>query len=97
MLDQKKSRRVYYYMYNEQELLWVKAANMKAKRLKSRNTDLKYIIKMLQDELKKTKKQINLECGRPDFEYSEHISMCLDWSPRKSLRFINQIKNEIKT
>ena len=68
---------------------------MKAKKLRARNKDMKYLIKMFQDELKKTKEYINSECGQPDFEYSKHVNMGLEWEPRKSLRFVTQIKNEI--
>ena len=84
-------------MQDEQEVMWLKAANMKAKRLSARNKDMKYLIKMLQDELKKTKEYINSECRRPDFDYDKDINKALDWNPRRSLRFITQIKNETKT
>jgi hypothetical protein len=51
----------------------------------------------MQDELKKTKTYINSECRRPDFDYDETINKILNWNPRKSLRFVTQIKNETKT
>ena len=97
LLDQKNRPRVFNYMQDEQEVIWLKAANMKAKGLSARNKDMKYLIKMLQDELKKTKEYINSECRRPDFEYNKDINKALDWNPRRSLRFITQIKNETQT
>ena len=84
-------------MQDEQELMWLKQASMRNKKLKSRNEDMKYLIKIMQEELKKTKTYINSECRRPDFDYDKTINEILEWNPRKSLRFVTQIKNETKT
>lgn len=84
-------------MQEEQEIRWLKQASMKAKKLKSRNENMKYIIKLMQDELKKTKKHINSECRQPEFDYDKYINKILEWNPRKSLRFVTEIKNATKT
>ena len=84
-------------MQDEQEVIWLKGLNMQLNKCKARNKDMKYLVKMLQDELKKTKKYINSECRRPDFDYNKNINKALDWNPKRSLRFITQIKNETKT
>lgn len=97
MLDQKNKPRVFNYMQDEQELMWLKQASMKNKKLKFRNEDMKYLIKIMQDELKKTKTYINSECRQPDFDYDKNINKILEWTPRKGLRFVTQIKNETKT
>ena len=97
LLDQKNRPRVFNYMQDEQEFMWLKQASMRLKKSQARNSDMKYLIKMLQDELKKTKEYINSECRRPDFEYNKHINKALDWNPRRSLRFVTQIKNETET
>lgn len=97
LLDQKNRPSVYNYMQDEQEVMWLKQASMRNKKLKSRNEDMKYLIKIMQDELKKTKTYINSECRQPDFDYHENINEILNWNPRKSLRFVTQIKNENET
>ena len=84
-------------MQDEQELIWLKGLNLELKRCKARSKDMRYLIKMLQDELKKTKEYINSECRRPDFDYDENINKALDWKPRRSLRFITVMQNETKT
>ena len=97
MLDQKNKPRVFNYMQDEQELMWLKQASMKSEKLKFRNENMKYLIKIMQDELKKTKTYINSECRQPDFDYDKNINKILEWTPRKGLRFVTQIKNETKT
>lgn len=96
-LPQKNPRGVFKYMPDEQDMIWLKGMQLKLKGCEAKNSDMKFLIKLMQDELNKTKQYIHSECRRPDFEYSKHVDMALSWTPRKRKRIVTQIKNEIKT
>ncbi len=96
-LPQKKPRGVSKYMQDEQDIIWLKGMQHELKGCEIKVEDMKFLIKLLQDELIKTKTYISTSCRRPDFSYNKHVNKCLDWQPGESLRFITQIKNEIKT
>ena len=97
LLDQKKTRRVFNYMQDEQDMIWLKGLQHDLQGCEIKVEDMKFLIKLLQDELIKTKTYISTSCRRPEFSYHKHVNKCLDWSPGKSLNFITQIKNEIKS
>lgn len=97
MLDQKKKPRVFNYMQDEQEMIWLKSLQHELQGCEIKVRDMKFLIKLLQDELIKTKKYISTSCRRPEFSYHKHVNKCLDWSPGESLDFIMRIKNETKS
>lgn len=86
-------------MPDEQDMIWLKGLQFELNACNSQKEDMVYIIKLLQDELKKTKQYINSECRRYGFEYNENINKCLYWDPdsKDDSRFITKLKNEIKT
>ena len=97
MLDQKNKPRVFNYMQDEQDLIWLKGLQHDLKGCEIKLEDMAFLIRLLQKELIKTKTYISTSCRRPEFSYNKHVNKCLDWRPGESLRFITQIKNEIKT
>lgn len=93
----KNKRRVFIYMQDEQDMIWLKGMQHELKGCEIKVEDMKFLIKLLQNELIKTKTYISTSCRRPEFSYNKHVNKCLDWEPGESLRFITQIKNEIKS
>ena len=96
-LPQKKPRGVSKYMQDEQDIIWLKGMQHELKGCEINDEDMKFLIKFFNEKLKKTKTYISTSCRRPEFSYNKHVNKCLDWKPGESLRFVTQIKNEIKT
>ena len=90
-LIKKNKPRVFIYMQDEQDMIWLKGMQHELKGCEIKVEDMKFLIKLLQDELIKTKTYISTSCRRPEFSYNKHVNKCLDWKPGESLRFITQI------
>lgn len=84
-------------MQDEQELIWLKGLQLDLKNCEARAEDMIFLIELLQKELIKTKEYIYTSCRRPEFNYNKHVNKCIEWSAKDSLKFITQIRNEIKT
>jgi len=95
-LPKKKPGGVSKYMPDEQDMIWLKGLQFNLNACKYKLQDTMYILKILQQELKKTKQYINSECRQSEFEYSTEIIECINWNPdsENSQELIIKLKNE---